>query len=288
MKVAVLLTIYNRKEKTLNCLENLYKAKDAFNKLLELDVYITDDGSTDGSSCAIKSSFPDVFLFQGTGNLFWTGGMRNTWVEVCKMHKEYDFYLLLNDDTNVYEKLFDELFSAHEYSVQKYKVSGIYIGSTIDIATNKISYGGRKLTSKFFPKFERVIPDGTIQECHLGNGNIMMVHKDVVAQIGILSEKYKHGIADFDYTLRAVKKSLPVLVCADYCGICIYDHGKNWKSGGESNLKQRIGYLKSPLGLSYNEFMYFHRTHFPIYMPVIFIKLWLKTFFPYIWDKLRD
>ena len=43
MKIAVLLTSFNRKEKTKECLQSLYKI------LSELDVYLVDDNSTDGT-----------------------------------------------------------------------------------------------------------------------------------------------------------------------------------------------------------------------------------------------
>ena len=38
----------------------------------------------------------------------------------------------------------------------------------------------------------------------------MMVAREVVEKIGILSEGYVHGVADYDYTLKAVKKNIPV------------------------------------------------------------------------------
>ena len=43
-QIAVLITCHNRKEKTLHCLQNLYKQS------ITCDVYLVDDGSIDGSS----------------------------------------------------------------------------------------------------------------------------------------------------------------------------------------------------------------------------------------------
>ena len=43
--IAVLLTVHDRKNKTLRCLENLYKQ--VLPNYLRLDIYLTDDGRTE-------------------------------------------------------------------------------------------------------------------------------------------------------------------------------------------------------------------------------------------------
>ena len=65
MQIAVLLTCYNRKDKTLRCLKSL---SDTF--LLsgvdhKVDVYLTDDGCTDGTFNAVRAlniTFPVYIL----------------------------------------------------------------------------------------------------------------------------------------------------------------------------------------------------------------------------------
>ena len=280
--LAVLLTVFNRKEKTLKCLNQLYRAFEQYGSSFKMDIYLTDDGSKDGTSEALRESFPEVKLLQGTGSMFWAGGMRNSWKKAIQ--NNYDGYLLLNDDTNVFETLFSELEDCQNYSVETFQKEGIYIGSTKDAQSDKLSYGGRKLHDINRPHSSEVFPDTTTpQECHLGNANILYVAKDVVDQIGILDEKFTHGIADFDYTLRAVKAGFPVLICKNYCGTCENDHGKRWLSQ-TSSLKKRIQYLKSPTGLSYNDFMYFNKVHFPKYAKKAAFKLWLRTLFPILWE----
>ncbi len=71
-KIAALLTCFNRKQKTLVCLEAL------FNQVLPADVdisaYLVDDASTDGTSDVVRQTYPQVKIFSGDGNLFWNGG----------------------------------------------------------------------------------------------------------------------------------------------------------------------------------------------------------------------
>ena len=63
MQLAVLLTCFNRKATTLRCLEQLNKQ----NITASMDVFLCDDGSTDGTSDAIKKLFPQVYIIKGSG-----------------------------------------------------------------------------------------------------------------------------------------------------------------------------------------------------------------------------
>lgn len=97
--IAVLLTVFNRKEKTLQCLGNLYKQLPI--QGYSVDIYLTNDGCTDGTPEAIAQKFPEVEIIHSKGNLFWNRGMYTAWKEATK-RKEYDYYLWLNDDTFIY------------------------------------------------------------------------------------------------------------------------------------------------------------------------------------------
>ena len=97
--IAVLLTVFNRKEKTLQCLGNLYKQLPI--QGYSVDIYLTNDGCTDGTPEAIAQKFPEVNIIHSKGNLFWNRGMYTAWEEATK-RKEYDYYLWLNDDTFIY------------------------------------------------------------------------------------------------------------------------------------------------------------------------------------------
>ena len=275
--VAVLLTCHNRKDKTISCLRTLFESKQACSVSFEMDVYLTDDGSTDGTSSEIKKQFPLVNILNGNGSLYWAGGMRNSWKEAL-VKKNYDGFLLLNDDIILDLNCFDELFKTHELSINKYGTGSIYIGSLRDHDTLKHSYGGRLLLNKWTFSTRSIIPDGSIKECQLGNGNFMFVHKKVVEVIGIFSDKYIHAKADHDYTLRASEKNFPILVCSNYCGFCSDDHSS--PNPEKMSLKERIDYLKSPKGIELSGYMYFMWRFFPLRAPIVYGSLWLKTLFP--------
>ena len=68
MKIAILITSYNRRDHTLACLENLGNQK--INNNVKLEIYLTDDISTDGTAKAVKQQFPHVQICEGTGSFF--------------------------------------------------------------------------------------------------------------------------------------------------------------------------------------------------------------------------
>ncbi|MGF7081514.1 glycosyltransferase family 2 protein [Mucilaginibacter sp. UYCu711] len=280
IKISVLLATFNRKEKTLSCLNSLFAQE--LGTDITFDVFLTDDNSTDGTPNMIRKQFPVVNLFEGSGSLFWAGGMRNTWNEALKFKPDY--YLLLNDDTILNHDAISELLRFNkENTAQK---RAICIGTTKDRISGQISYGGQKLYNKKSIKYHTFYSDTEYLECDMANANIMLVPEQVVTEIGILSQKYTHSIADLDYTLRARKAGYKIIVIPGIVGFCTDDHGNNWKSA-DTTLVDRIKYLKSPKGLAYNEYLYFIKQHFPSHLPTAFVKLWAKTLFPVIWDKLK-
>lgn len=276
---AVLLTCFNRKDKTLLALDHLYKAYENGPKKFSLAIYLTDDGSTDGTSETVSEKFPEVKLLKGDGSLFWAGGMRNSWNEAKK--KDFDAYLLLNDDTNVTDDLFDKIHETESYCTKKYGISGIYIGATSELGSNKATYGGSVFTNRFLGTAKRCpINNEKPQECELGNANIMWVSKKVFDTIGMLSEGYVHGMADFDYTMRAVKKNLPVLIMPGISGYCINDHGNTYEHFIKLNFKERIEFLNHPTGLDFKSQSFHMRRHFPLRYPLFYVTGWLKVLFP--------
>lgn len=281
--IAALITCFNRKQKTLNCIQNIYTQQGI--EETELDIYIVDGGSSDGTPEAIRTIYPQVNIYVKNG-LFWAGGMRAAWKKALEK-KNYDFYWLLNDDTQIYSDCLQECLKADKHSLQTYGKQGIYVGSTKTPNTDNFSYGGRKLLTSKKSNSEIIIPNGkTYQICELGNANIMMVSQEVFNTIGGFSERYTHGIADYDYSLRATKAGFPVLVLPNYEGECEDDHGNNWKSQSIS-LKKRIKFLYSPKGLAYKEYLAYIKEFFPTEYQVQKTKLWIKTLFPILWDKLK-
>lgn len=283
-EIAVLLTCHNRKEKTLACLHSFFSANKPNSYIF--DVYLVDDGSTDGTGDEIKINFPDVHVIDGNGDLFWAGGMRLAWETAIEKDK-YHAYLLLNDDVILDVNFIYNLIETEGLALKENGKTGIYSASTIDPITKKTTYGALKIkTNHVVVRSQLLHPSEEPQKCELTNANILWISKETVNTIGVFDKRYTHGLADYDYSLQAIKNGIPVYLAPHIGGLCIHDHGVNWKSKNEP-LKERIAYLKSPKGLAYKEYLYYVRKHFPLFLPYSFIALWLKTLFPILWDKFK-
>ena len=280
MKIAALTCSFNRKEKTVSFLASLITQPLPAD--YSLDIYLLNDNSSDGTSQDVAKKFPAVKLLSGTGSLYWAGGMRKVWSEALK--DDYDFYILFNDDVRLSDDAIPKLISAYD----KAEINGaIILGSVRDFFKKTHTYGGRKVKNWLTGDSEAILPDEiALQTAEIGNANIMLVDRKSVEVIGILSSSFTHGLADFDYTLRAVKQGLKVLVAPGYFGYCTNDHGKTWLSG-KVPLKKRIQYLYSPTGLAYKEYLVYVKSHFPKALPFLYIKLWVKTLFPLIYDWFK-
>lgn len=284
-KTAVLLTCHNRKNKTLSCLTSFFEAELPNNH--QFDIFLTDDGSNDGTYEAVMEQFPEVNITRGDGSLFWSGGMRLAW-ETALAYDKYDSFLLLNDDVVLEKDFLSNLMKAERFALNEIGRKGIYSGATIEEGSDEVSYGSSKIRKNhFIVRFDMLAPKEIPQRCEITNANILWVDNSVVEEIGILDKKYTHGIADYDYSLKAHKRGIPVYLAPNVCGMCSNDHGNNWKSSSVP-LKDRISYLKSPKGLAYNEYLYYIRRHFPLFLPYSFVMLWMKTLFPSLWDNYKN
>lgn len=296
-KIAVILTCYNRKRKTLSCLKGLFLAQKAYlDADVSLHVFLTDDGCTDGTAQAVRDSFSGekITIIQGDGNLFWAGGMRAAWEEALKDSIDWDFFLLINDDTTPLENMFYELISAHEYSLKTYGKPGVYSGVTCDPEDESIiTYGGTVWTSKFLGTDRRVLPIGSPQEVDKTNANILLVAKDVTDKIGVFYKGYIHGAADYDYSIQAKKHGFISLITANVCGKCERDH-RDWNTEKNTILsmskEERIKYFSNPIHSSH-DFLTFTRRNTPLRYPMVLIGRYLNERFPtlyYLIDVIRS
>ncbi len=298
MKIAVLLTCFNRKEKTCKCLQSLYTDLGKYNKIetnqkISIEVFLVDDGCTDGTADAISTQYADksVHIIQGSGSLFWAGGMRLAWSVAYKRHSEWDFYLLMNDDTELLPGALQELLETHQYALNVYKMEGIYSGITCasDDYTKR-TYSGRIWVNRFKGTTKYIGISNSPQICELVNANILLVHKSVVDKIGRFSGSYQHGFADYDYSIRARKKDIPVLVSAKACGICDNDHlDKEYQAQCVINMSlvERCKYFRHPAHSS-GDYLRFIWNNSPLRWPMVFIGRLLNLFLPRLYYKLNS
>ena len=272
IKLAVILTCYNRRLKTQKCLASLFK--NTFTKI-KYDVFLVDDNSTDGTSEMIKNNFPLVNVIKGTGNLFWNRGMHLAW-ESASIN-DYDSYLWLNDDTYLKNNALESIYYAHMEKPNSILV-GTLLNDSINNKSKNISYGGRLLKSRY----NIVIPNKNFTRCDIFNGNCVLVPRSVFLKLGNLDYYFRHSYGDFEYGLRALKNNIKSYVIKGYLGYCKKDYGEGDYTflSKKYSIIKRFKLLYSPLGK--NPFEAFHisiKYNSLIYSILVFIKLHLNVIF---------
>ena len=287
-KIALLITVFNRKEKTLACLDSVADTWRNTAPSLQLEVFLTDDGSTDGTREAIEErKYPmQVHILRGDGKLYWNGGMINSWKAALHADKAFDGYLWLNNDTTVLPRFWKELLEADRHCRETYKRGGIYVGSTCDKEGKKMTYGGFNFTNRLTLKDEFVAPNGSFRPCQCAHGNLTYVSREVVYKMGIFTEEYIHSGGDHDYTYRAFRRGIPLLVLPSYSGICDNDHPEDgYAEFLKMGLRERLRYLHSPLGFNLHNTLVFQRRCFPYRYPFVWLAGHLKALFPNLYWK---
>lgn len=270
-RIAVLMTVHNRREKTLRCLDCLFA-----NNVPEgyaIEVYLTDDGCSDETPEAVREKFADVHIIKGDGNLYWNRGMWTAWNEAAK--EEFDYYLWLNDDTFLYDyALTDILKSSHDNDDK-----AIVVGATEDRRHHSLTYGGR--IGKDLPK-----PDGEDIPIDYFNGNFVLIPRYVFHKLGNLDYHFQHSKGDFDYGMRAKKAGIKMVQIGRIVGECdIHPDLDEWCNPAIT-IGKRWKALNKPNGMPPREYFYFDKKHKGLWPAVFhYCTITFRCLMPRLWAK---
>jgi len=273
--IAVLITCHNRKEKTLSCIQALFDQK-GLGEEFTIEVFLVDDASTDGTSEALRIQYPEVNIIYGNGNLYWNSGMHLAWKTAYTV-KDFDYYLWLNDDVVFFKYAFSILLK------QVYPNS-IICGNTQSEISKVVTYGGQSQKLK-----KLIVPNGNYQHCDYFVGNCIMIPRIVFKRLGNLDPFYQHAFGDIDYSLRALKSGIEMLVAPEFIGTCERNSGAQIWYSSSYKLKDRFKYLYSPLCYFHPvQFFYFDKKHKGLFIACYhYLTVHLKCVFPSLWKFLK-
>ncbi len=256
-RIAVLLTCHNRRNKTLDSLGSLYTSRNHSTDV-QFQVYLTDDGSTDGTAEAVRMFDPGIQIIRGPGNLFWNRGMIAAWEAALASVEPWDAFLLLNDDTRLDASALDVLLETSRNT----DPNAIIVGAIRDPESGELTYGGIRRTSQWHPGRTARLPiSSEPQDADTFNANCVLVSAGCVERIGTLDPVFNHAMGDFDYGLRARKAGIRVVVAPGTIGTCPRNHMRgSWKDSSQP-MRKRLRQLNSPKGLPYHEWQHYLRQH---------------------------
>lgn len=271
--IAVILTCFNRRQKTLACIDAVL-AQTALKDVV-LDFFITDDASDDGTADALMGKGGRMHVFKGNGALFWNGGMRLAWAHA--LTGDFDFFLWLNDDTFLYPQTLRRMLDTHAASQRASGKPGIVVGSTHD-DSGQTSYGGERQRSRLRPLTLALIdPQDTVQQCDTFNGNCVLISRQAARVLGNLDAGFVHAMGDTDYGLRARKAGIPMWVMPGYAGRCVNDSTMGGFDDAALPLMLRLNRMLSPKGLPWRPWRVVCRRHtgllWPLYWSWPYLKL---------------
>ena len=251
-RVLGIFTCYNRKEKTLSCLESIVKG----NTEIEFKFLAVDDASTDGTAEALRT-LNNIEVIQGDGTLYYSGGMRQGIAAAKERYKNFDYCLLFNDDVEFFPEAVSRMVKIRTKEKQ------IIAGATCS-RTGRLSYSGVKRCSSWKPKFQTVYSENQPMECDTFNANCVLIPYMEFLKLPNIDKVYTHSMGDFDYGLMARQQGYIINATNFFVGIC--EENSIEKTWQDSSLPRKIRWKlkESPKGLPLREWFHFVRKNFGI------------------------
>jgi len=255
MKLSVIIVNYNVQYFLEQCLHSVYAAA----KHVELEVFVVDNNSVDGSTAMVKAKFPQVKLIESKINTGFSKGNNIAIKESCG-----EYVLLLNPDTLVEEDTFEKVVNfmdAHPdgggLGVKMVDGKGVFLPeSKRSLPTPLVAFYKIFGLSNLFPRSKRF---GRYHLGHLSNdknheieilaGAFMMLRKSVLNEVGLLDEQFFMYGEDVDLSFRIIKAGYKNFYFSDTTII----HYK-----GESTKKSSVNYVF----IFYNAMIIFAKKHF--------------------------
>ncbi|MFD8004209.1 glycosyltransferase family 2 protein [Streptomyces mirabilis] len=252
--VVVVMACHNRRDTTVQCLRSLVGQCPPE---VSLRIVLTDDGSTDGTAAAARAVWPGIRVMQGDGSLFWAKGM----ALAASAAVDYDFLLWLNDDVVLGPGALTRLLATHR-ALAGSGQDPLIVGALRDPLTGAVTYSGVVRQSMLRPThFTKVAPAHRPVAVDTMNGNLVLVPRNVVERVGQIDGKFHHGMADFDYGLRARALGCAVWVAPGTLGTCAGNSAAGSHMDLTLSVWERLRLMRTPKGLPPSSWLRFTRRH---------------------------
>lgn len=192
-KVAVVLVNYNGKIYIKQCLNSIF-----CQTYKNIMVIVVDNCSTDNSPDIIKETYPNVCLIRNNENTGFAKG-NNIGIEYA-LQQGADYILLLNIDTWIDNDMIKYLVQHASPSIVT--VPKIYCDrrlSKIWYAGGEIDYYNGNVYHCAYKDFQK------IRKVSFACGCCVLIHADILKQVGMFDEKYYLYFEDVDLSIRMLE-----------------------------------------------------------------------------------
>ena len=206
-KIVIILVNYNGFDDTLKCIISIKKTN------IDLPyIVVVDNASNSNENLeSLRKEYPHLKIIYNNQNIGF-GRANNTGIMWSKKNIDFEFILLLNNDTIIKKNTISELIKPFELD----KSIGITTGK-IFYEGNKdiIWYGGGKLDqNKFWPKIDDFNKTPTIKGAQNSkyvtfiSGCLMMFNKSAINLLKGFDHKFFMYCEDLELSVRALKKGV--------------------------------------------------------------------------------
>lgn len=183
-----------------------------------MSVVVSDSGSTDGTAEAVEKMFSEVTRVVGHADLWWTGAINVGLAHVQKIAAAGDYFLLLNDDTEVDPDFVSTLVGQAQQGqrivgavcVDRLSPTAVVDGGTMVnwwTAKMRVLNAGKSLH-----EFER----GHLERVSVLSGRGALYPVSTLAEIGLpAADALPHYAADYEYSRRCAAHGYELVVCYD-------------------------------------------------------------------------
>lgn len=284
INLAILITCYNRKNHTIQCIDAIYKQSHLHQ--LNLEIFVVDDNSNDQTSETIRQKFPDVNIILGNGHLYWNGGMHLAF-KIAKK-KNFDFYLWLNDDMKLYPDAIHTLIQSYEINAQQYQHKLLITGPSKDPSSQTHTSGGLIKKHCWHPlRFKHVIPDNTFRKCDSALGNCLLIPAVVAKLANNLNENLTHNMGDMDYSMRCVKLGCMILSTKQYQGDCTPNSSINDWLNPSLNLQEKLKIMNHPKRIPFKEWYLYSNQHGGIFWFFFWTSPYIKLLITHLGQRVK-
>lgn len=206
MDLSIIIINWNTRQLLLDCIASVY----ATVREARFEIFVVDNGSTDGSVDAVAKTYPAVRIIANKTNL---GFARANNQAICMIEGRYA--VLLNSDTLLKENALEDMLRFME-AHPRAGICGPQL--LFGDGTRQISFGvfpslleefGGKIIERFFFPQRYMERQGRKRAVFSGPaivdfviGACMMVRKEAIEQVGMLDEDYFFNYEEVDWCLR--------------------------------------------------------------------------------------
>lgn len=283
MTLSVIIVNYNVKHYLEQCLESVRRASQG----LQVEVFVVDNLSTDGSVPYLRERYPGVIFIENKENV---GFARANNQAIRQSTGKY--VLLLNPDTIVAEDTFEDFVSfmdAHPEAggagAYMLRTDGTFAPeSRRGLPTPFVAFCKMSGLASLFPKsrvfgryYMRYLDENEANEIEVISGAFMWLRREALDKAGLLDEDFFMYGEDIDLSYRILKSG--------YKNYFLPSRMLHYK--GESTEKSSYRYVYT----FYEAMRLFFRKHYAHYSFLVSLPInlaiWVRSFMAYVGNQFR-